>query len=63
MTRTRQPWALDWIIENFPPSNLSTKDYLWLAQYWQAKNEAQKMLEVLDCAQKLPVAAVTDPGD
>ncbi len=49
--------ALGWIIENFPPSNLPTKDYLWLAQYWQAKNEAQKMLEVLDRAQKLPVAA------
>jgi tetratricopeptide (TPR) repeat protein len=49
--------ALSWIIDNFPPSNLPLKDYLWLAQYWQGKNEAQKMLDVLSKAQKYPVAA------
>jgi tetratricopeptide (TPR) repeat protein len=49
--------ALNWIIQNFPPSNLPLKDYLWLAQYWQAKNEPQKMLDILVQAQKIQAGA------
>jgi len=54
--------ALGWIIQNFPPSNLPLKDYLWLAQYWESKNEPQKMLDILVQAQKIQVGALETIG-
>ena len=54
--------ALDWIIHNFPPNDLPIANYLWLAEYWQLKNEPQKMTEVLTAAQKRPATAVETLG-
>ncbi len=45
---------LDWIAHNFPPNDLTIKNYLWLAEHWQIKNNPKRMTEVLLEAQKRP---------
>ncbi len=44
--------ALDRAAREFESNDLSLKTYLWLAGYWQAKNDPQKMLDVLAAGQK-----------
>ncbi|MBL8013203.1 MAG: tetratricopeptide repeat protein [Candidatus Omnitrophica bacterium] len=41
------------VISDFANDNdFSLKTYLWLAEYWQTKNDAQKMLDVMAVAEK-----------
>ncbi len=49
--------ALGAITQDPTLQNLPIKGYLWLAQYWQSKNDPQKMLDVLTLAQKGPFPA------
>ena len=40
-------------IQSFPDNDFSLKTYLWLVEHWQAKGDAQKMLDTLVIAGKI----------
>ena len=48
---------LDRAAREFESNDLPLKSYLWLAGYWQAKNDPQKMLDVLAAGAKHPALA------
>ena len=54
--------AMDTIVRQFGSNDLPTKDYLWLLEHWQQKNDPKRMLNVLAVVQKRPVAGFESLG-
>jgi tetratricopeptide (TPR) repeat protein len=54
--------ALEHAIRDYEDNDIALKDYLWLAQYWEDKNEPRAMTVILEAARRHHASETGSPG-